>query len=200
MKNMRTIWALSSIFLAWGMILSSGMCTSIFGQSGKLNGHDYVDLGLPSGTKWATCNLGSSSPSDYGEYFESVYNDVYYGRKGEDIVSKRWGTGWVMPSFNDFLELKNNCTWQWTTQNGKNGYIVRGRNGNYVFLPAAGLRSGSNRTLQYAGSYGRYWSSTYRIVNRMICVYELYFDSGHYNVSDSNQVSQEQCIRPVTHR
>ena len=68
MKN-----SLVFIVFTLGMIITN----TIFGQSGKLNGHDYVDLGLPSGTKWATCNLGASSPSDYGEYFESIYNDVY---------------------------------------------------------------------------------------------------------------------------
>lgn len=35
----------------------------------KINGHEYVDLGLPSGLKWATCNVGAKSPSDYGSYF-----------------------------------------------------------------------------------------------------------------------------------
>ena len=34
------------------------------------NGYDYVDLGLPSGTLWATCNVGASKPSDYGLYFQ----------------------------------------------------------------------------------------------------------------------------------
>lgn len=191
MKN-----SLVFIVFTLGMIITN----TIFGQSGKLNGHDYVDLGLPSGTKWATCNLGASSPSDYGEYFESIYNDVYSGRKSDDIVTKRWGSGWVMPTYNDFVELENNCTWQWTTKNGKNGYVVRGRNGNSIFLPAAGLRSGSNRALQYAGSYGRYWSCTHHVMDRMIGVYDLYFDSGHYNVSNSFQVLQEQSIRPVSHR
>ena len=37
--------------------------------SGNLNGHDYVDLGLSSGRRWATCNLGSKSPAGYGEYY-----------------------------------------------------------------------------------------------------------------------------------
>lgn len=37
--------------------------------SGHANGHDWIDLGLPSGTKWATMNVGASSPSDYGSYF-----------------------------------------------------------------------------------------------------------------------------------
>ena len=37
--------------------------------SGKVDGYAYVDLGLISGTKWATCNVGASSPEDYGYYF-----------------------------------------------------------------------------------------------------------------------------------
>ena len=37
--------------------------------SGTINGHDYVDLGLPSGLKWATCNVGATSPEGYGDYF-----------------------------------------------------------------------------------------------------------------------------------
>ena len=37
--------------------------------NGQHNGHEYVDLGLPSGLKWATCNVGASSPEDYGDYF-----------------------------------------------------------------------------------------------------------------------------------
>lgn len=37
--------------------------------SGTINGHDYVDLGLPSGTLWATCNIGSATPAGYGKYY-----------------------------------------------------------------------------------------------------------------------------------
>lgn len=33
------------------------------------NGHAYVDLGLPSGLKWTTCNVGVDSPEEYGDYF-----------------------------------------------------------------------------------------------------------------------------------
>ena len=39
------------------------------GGGGGLNGHDYVDLGLPSGTLWATCNVGATTPEGYGDYF-----------------------------------------------------------------------------------------------------------------------------------
>lgn len=35
----------------------------------KTNGHEYVDLGLPSGLLWATCNVGASKPEDFGDYF-----------------------------------------------------------------------------------------------------------------------------------
>ena len=38
-------------------------------KSGTENGHDYVDIGLPSGTKWATANVGASKPQDYGNYY-----------------------------------------------------------------------------------------------------------------------------------
>lgn len=38
-------------------------------MNSKLNGHEYVDLGLPSGTLWASCNIGAEHPEDYGSYF-----------------------------------------------------------------------------------------------------------------------------------
>ncbi|MBP3467481.1 MAG: hypothetical protein J6K01_07740 [Paludibacteraceae bacterium] len=48
--------------------------------SGTENGHDYVDLGLPSGTLWATCNVGAAAPQDYGNYYawgETTTKDSY---------------------------------------------------------------------------------------------------------------------------
>lgn len=39
------------------------------GTIGIYNSHEYVDLGLPSGLKWATCNVGATSPEEYGDYF-----------------------------------------------------------------------------------------------------------------------------------
>lgn len=60
--------------------------------SGTYNGHDYVDLGLPSGTLWATCNVGANVPEDYGDYFawgETMPKGIYDWRtykycKGRD--------------------------------------------------------------------------------------------------------------------
>lgn len=45
-----------------------------------INGHEYVDLGLPSGLKWATCNVGAKSPEEYGDYYawgETYTKDEY---------------------------------------------------------------------------------------------------------------------------
>lgn len=47
------------------------------------NGFEYVDLGLPSGTKWATCNVGADSETDYGLYFSWGETKGYSGRTSE---------------------------------------------------------------------------------------------------------------------
>ena len=150
------------------------------------NGHEYVDLGLPSGLKWATCNVGASSPEDYGDYFawgetetKTEYtqdNSLTYGlTKSElqlqgyidgsgnltpshDAATANWGGSWRMPTKEEQQELIDNCTWTWTTQNGVKGCKVTGPNGNSIFLPAAGLRRGSS--LYDDGNNGYYWSST----------------------------------------
>lgn len=71
------------------------------------NGHDYVDLGLPSGTLWATCNVGADKPEDYGNYYawgetttKSIYNwTTYKYAKGD--------SNWLSKYSND-LELGHN--------------------------------------------------------------------------------------------
>ena len=65
---------LPSISFAQGKITRNNPTTSkpnhtTISVSGSLNGHDYVDLGLTSGRRWATCNIGSKSPAGYGDYF-----------------------------------------------------------------------------------------------------------------------------------
>ena len=64
-----------------------------------------------------------------------------------------------MPTKAEQDELREQCTWTWTTQNGVKGYQVTSKkNGNSIFLPAAGYRGDSS--LSSAGSYGYYWSSS----------------------------------------
>ena len=146
-------------------------------NSGVVNGHKWVDLGLPSGIKWAACNVGAISPEEYGDYFawgeissKNKYvmkNSLTYGEQignieGNnvyDVATAKWGRGWRMPTEVEMQELIDNCTWIWITMNDVNGYIVTGSNGNSIFMPAAGSRYDS--LLNYAGSSGLYWSSTY---------------------------------------
>ena len=74
----------------------------------------------------------------------------------DDAARANWGGSWRMPTYEEFTELREKCSWTWTTQNGVKGCKVS-RNGNSIFLPAAGRRN--NSSLNYAGSGGYYWSS-----------------------------------------
>ena len=109
--------------------------------------HEYVDLGLPSGTLWATCNVGASNPEDNGDYF--AWDEC-------KAAAAKWGKGWDMPSKEQWEELKENTKSIWTTRNGVNGRLFTASNGNNLFLPAAGCRGRSR--LYNAGSRGNYWS------------------------------------------
>ena len=87
-----------------------------------------------------------------------------------------------MPSFAQQQELMNNCTRTFTQQNGVYGILVTGNNGGQLFLPAAGWRRDSG--LNYAGSYGYYWSSSLRLNYGDEYAYGLLFYSGYWNWYD----------------
>ena len=165
--------------------------TVVSDPTGAENGYGYVDLGLS--VKWATCNVGASSPEEYGDYFawgetepKSIYDwstykycngsnltltkyntNSSYGivdnktqlELSDDAAYMNWGGAWRMPTDAEMTELREQCTWKWTSQNGMNGYrVTSNSNGNSIFLPAAGYRYESS--LRYAGSDGDYWSSS----------------------------------------
>ena len=164
--------------------------------TGIINGHNWVDLGLPSGLKWATCNVGATTPEGYGNYYawgetttKTSYNESnsvtynqqindFSGNSTYDAARANWGSTWRMPTDAEMIELLNNCTWTWTTQSGVNGYRVTGPNGNSIFLSAAGYCYGSS--CYYVGEYGYYWSSTPSgsLTN---VAYDLCFNSGYHN-------------------
>ncbi len=149
----------------------------IVDHSKIINGHRFVDLGLPSGLLWAETNIGADNPEDAGNYYawgETETKDTYtednskwYGTEHsgnltatEDVATVNWGSGVRMPTKKEFEELliSSNCTWTWTTKNGMMGYqVVSNSNGNEIFLPAAGVRSDSY--LWWLGERGFYWSS-----------------------------------------
>ena len=169
-------------------------------NDGKHEGHEYVDLGLS--VKWATCNVGANAPEEYGDYYawgetstkekyptyglsisESQSQGIIDGNSNlmpqHDAARANWGGDWRMPTRTEMQELIDNCEWEWTAQNGVNGYKVTGPNGNSIFLPAAGYRFGSS--LDYAGEYGSYWSST-PAYSDSYHAYDLDFRSSEYSV------------------
>lgn len=119
-------------------------------EGDKLNGHEYVDLGLPSGKCWATMNYGATSPDDYGSFEEWSF---------DDIIFFDWGEEWRTPSIEDIHELIEYCTWTWGSKNGINGYIVTGKTGNSIFIPACGYEL--KNYLYSEGECTYYWCSTY---------------------------------------
>ena len=144
-----------------------------------------IDLGLPSGLKWAQANLGANEETDPGLYFAwgeteghekdsgYAFSDDNYTAKGLDAISTnltlaqdaanvRLGGDWRMPTKTELEELYNNTNVTWTTINGVAGRKFANKTdaSKYIFMPAAGLYNGSS--LRIWGSGGYYWSSTFR--------------------------------------
>lgn len=147
--------------------------------SGSRNGHNFVDLGLPGGTKWATCNIGASTPGEGGEFFQWGFitpfpdSDLaqveykYAGQKLEDFAGNPkhdtaaalWGTGWRMPTKGDVEELLDNCEWVFVADgDGLPGYEITGPNGKSIFLPCAGTKFAMG--LYDEGEAGGLWTAS----------------------------------------
>ena len=132
---------------------------------------------------WITykyCNGSSSTLTKYCD-LSSYGKDGFTDNKTEldledDAAHVNWGGAWRMPTEAELDELRENCTWTWTTQNGVNGYKVIGPNGNSIFLPAAGYKNGV--PLLFVGSFGLYWSRSLNISNpESACFVYIYSDS-----------------------
>ncbi|MBR5084277.1 MAG: TIR domain-containing protein [Prevotella sp.] len=199
----------------------------------SFNGHEFVDLGLSSGTLWATCNVGASNPEDYGDYFAwgetapkeiwseskykysaniGLYKLTKYCSKSDlgnndytdnltvllgedDPAMTNWGDGWHTPTKAQWEELLDNTTKTWTTQNGVNGWLFTAKNGQTIFLPAAGrLRWGS--VFENAELGGYYWSSSLDVDHPSIA-WHLSFSSGSLRVRDDHGRDNGLPIRPV---
>lgn len=189
------------------------------------NGYTWVDLGLPSGLKWATCNVGAEKPEDVGNYYAwgevlpkadyslATYkyangasekltkycNKPNYGDNGftdnkttlepeDDAAYFNWGGSWRMPTDAEWTELREQCTWTWTTQNGIYGYRVASKtNSNSIFLPA----------MLYFYDYviGYYWSSSLN-EDSPNGAWILGFDSGNV-VGAKDERGNGLSVRPV---
>lgn len=140
--------------------------------------HEFVDLGLPSGTKWATHNLDMSRPDketasveDYGSYCnwadptgENVYKDentlpsaippASICNTDYDIAHVQWGKEWSLPTKEMQYELRTKCTWEYVEINGVKCGKAIGPNGNYIILPLGGCWLGHNTAVTDAGKRG----------------------------------------------
>lgn len=131
------------------------------------DGHYWVDLGLPSGTKWATCNIGASKPEEYGEYLrindKSAYNidTPSFLDTEDDAAFMSWGEDWRMPSESQLQELIEQCDWNSATLNGVDGCLVESKsNNNSIFLPYAGVIDTHEDTVSCKNVKGFYRSRT----------------------------------------
>ncbi|MCR5361315.1 MAG: InlB B-repeat-containing protein [Bacteroidales bacterium] len=192
------------------------------------NPNKAVDLGLPSKTLWATCNIGAEEPEGYGDYFawgettphysvngtDTTWLDGYsagytlsnykycqgkfstltkycnrsnYGNvdnktmleADDDAATTHWGYGWQMPTNDQFTELvsSDNTTTEWTTQNGVIGCLITSqKNGNSIFLPAAGTRSFA--ALNGMGTSSNYWSASLHGNNANNARYLAFYSGG----------------------
>lgn len=113
---------------------------------GEENGYQWVDLGLPSGTKWATMNVGASSETDYGNYYICrAGSDVYQPEtmpNNQDTATVVYGENWTTPTYIQIQELIQNTTYEFVidyNSSGKNGALFTAENGATLFIPAAGF-------------------------------------------------------------
>ncbi len=179
-------------------------------------GHEYIDLGLPSGVKWATANLGDSLHAKYGDYYAwgetktktdyswstyqygsssslTKYNDVDKKTQlelSDDAANAVWGGDWRMPTSAELAELYNNCDWT------KEGYGYRGTsriNGKSIFLAMGGCMT--DTSIFKPGEQAYYWTSTLSDDPSMVHVLYLN-DQGEYKY-DTSPRYYGCFIRPV---
>ena len=227
MKKSLLTWALAAFAL-------TGAGTQASAQTAPED-VQAVDLGLPSGIRWASCNVGATTPEGYGYYFawgeteskkDYSWETYKYANVGEfyhykftkyctdassgdngfidnktvlepedDAATANWGDVWRMPTDAEWTELREQCTWTWTAQNGMNGYQVASKtNGNSIFLPAAGFRDG-NAAPYVAGRRGYYGSSSL-LENSSDDVWIVTFN--HEKVErDNDKRNKGLSVRPV---
>ena len=144
--------------------------------------------------KW--CNGSSSTLTKYNTNSSyGTIDNITQLDLSDDAARANWGGSWRMPTDAEMTELRSNCTWTWTTQNGVNGYKVTSKsNGNSIFLPAAGYRGGSS--LGNVGDYGYYWSSSSH-TDIPLYAWRVYFNSSSVRRDGSTYRYNGQSVRPV---
>lgn len=121
---------------------------------GEIEEKGYYDFGC---YKW--CYGSSDFMTKYCVNSNNGTVDGKYVLESEDdVASVAWGGDWRMPTSAEQRELREKCSWEWTTFNGVNGHKVTGPNGNSIFMPATGFKSWDS--YYNYNDCGSYWSST----------------------------------------
>ncbi len=179
----------------------------------------WIDLGLPSGLLWASCNVGATAPEEFGDYF--AWGETQPKSSDNSLSNYKWwvidsvGRIWLIkyctvsdcgyngfvdnltvlesdddaatvniggdartPKKEEWQELIDNATFKWTTVNGVKGQLIKGKNGNSIFLPAAG---GWEEDVEGGGECGIYWTSSISDVYQSSAWSYMFFgsDDGH---------------------
>ena len=176
--------------------------------SGQLGDHYYVNLGLPSGTMWATCNVGGTNFEDLGNEYawgetttkdEYTQNNYTYSDNpatlpaDADAAAVNWGEDWIMPTQADIQELIDYCNTTWITINGIRGMQATSSNGNSIFIP-------TNIYEGYSTS-ANYWSSSLYTDNPTSAMYMSLYSGDSESDSDVSiwdfERSNPARVRPV---
>ena len=181
--------------------------------AGLLAGHGYVDLGLPSGTYWATCNVGATTIEGLGNYYAwgetapkprytsdnytyDAYSDIL--PLSDDAAAVNWGDGWRMPTDEEMVELYDNCDYTFTIWNDTvRGLLLTSRiNGNTIFLPAAGNGFEDYTTASQYECELFYWTSSIADYPQ---AYALYYYRPYDNLNAETLFNryQGQSVRAV---
>jgi hypothetical protein len=187
---------------------------------------ELIDLGLPSGTKWASCNIGANKPTEYGDYFawgDTSAKSNYVGRtcetydldifslKMDDYVNRRnvlsdnydaatyiWGERWRIPSGEQAQELIDNCQWEWVINYENSG--VNGRLGiskiNGAKIFLPAAGYAQSSNHLMMGDNGGYWTGSPNMVASNRA-WSIAFDSNVINVFDHGLRYYGYSIRPI---
>ena len=193
------------------MMMVSCKPSNPYAGDGKIQGYEYVDLGLS--VKWATCNVGATTPEEFGNYYswgelepKTEYTFENCSTEGLNIgditymaeyntAAANWDTAWRIPTYEEIDELCTKCTWEWTTLNDVNGYKVTAENGKSIFLPAAGYYRGAFHVGE--GSNGGYWSTMPFEIGTTYA-YSLYFNHDNFMIDYDGHRHFGVSVRPVS--
>lgn len=187
------------------ILMTSAICFAQSDPCIHFNAHTidtdypYVDLDLPSGTLWASMNVGAGCETDIGYYFmwaditghdgtyyfspdnynstpASNYNQSIQSGSTYDAAAQNWGSNWSMPSKTQMEELRDYCNYQWTSINGVNGCKFSSKQdpSKYIFFPECGYAVFG--TVQYV-THAYCWFIDW------VSVDHVYYSDLHYNSS-----------------